>query len=353
MEFKSKLVQQLISQFGKRSGITRLLSLLVLLTLASLNLPAQVITIDGHTGDWSGKTYNAYSHDKNNSADNQFTQGSKDETPISSLVWNDGSTNNKGDITNGAAILGTEVIGGTSHNILYFAGDRAVNNGDAAIGFWFFRGTVALDTTSGPKNGLYAGGFVGTHQDGDILVVSHFTQGGGTATILIYKWQGTGLLAPISSTTAAVNTGLENVPTGFSYGASQYPIGDFFEGKLDLTALNIPPCFANFLLETRNSQTLNASLQDLTFGAFTTSVAPPNLTYIEPTCTESTFKVRVDNPEVGSTYTLTQLDNNVVVIGPYVSGTLTFTGLHAGQGFSVVKTTAEGCISAPRVCSTQ
>jgi hypothetical protein len=319
----------------------KVLCTILLFSFISSQVSAQIITIDGHTSDWSGKTYNAYSHDKNNSADNQFTQGSKDETPISSLVWNDGSTNNKGDITNGAAILGTEVIGGTSHNILYFAGDRAVNNGDAAIGFWFFKGTVALDTTSGPKNGLYAGGFVGDHQDGDLLVVSHFTQGGGTATILIYKWQGTGLLAPISSTTAAVNTGLENVPTGFSYGASQYPIGDFFEGKLDLTALNIPPCFANFLLETRNSQTLNASLQDLTFGAFTTSVPPPSVTPAAR-CGAGSITLGASGCTGG---TLKWYD--AATGGTQVNTGTTYTfNLTATSTFYVSCTTADGCLSA-------
>src|SRR6187551_2370785 len=75
---------------------------------------AQIITIDGHAGDWAGKTYNAYSHDRNNSSDNQFTQGAKDGDAIAAWHWSDGQTNNKGDITNAAAILGTEMVGGVS-----------------------------------------------------------------------------------------------------------------------------------------------------------------------------------------------------------------------------------------------
>jgi hypothetical protein len=163
-------------------------------------------------------------------------------------------------------------------------------------------------------------------------------------------WNNGGLTGPTTSNTAAVNATVQPVPTGFSYASANYPIGDFFEGKVDLTALGLSPCFANFLLETRNSQSITASLQDLTFGSFTTNVDPPDLTYIEPTCIENTFKVQVNNPQVGSSYTLTQLDGNVVTIGPYVSGPLIFSGLHAGQGFSVVAITAGGCRSAPANC---
>ena len=316
----------------------KVLCVLSLLAFFSSNLSAQIV-INGQTSDWSNQTYNAYSHDANSSNDNQFTQGSKDEMQISGWNWSNGSTNNKGDITNGAAILGVE----NGHNILYFAGDRFVNNGDAAIGFWFFKSPVSLvGTTSGT--------FSGTHTNGDLLIVSHFTQGGGTASILIYVWNNGVLTGPTVSSTAAVNSTVQPVPTGFTYHSANYPIGDFFEGKVDLTALGLSPCFANFLLETRNSQSINASLQDLTFGSFTTSVDPPDVTYIEPTCTETTFKVQVNNPQVGSSYTLTQLDGNVVTIGPYVSGTLIFTGLHAGQGYSVVAISSGGCRSAPNNC---
>jgi hypothetical protein len=298
------------------------------------------INIDGLTGDWSGKTYNAYSHDKNNTDDNQFTQGSKDGDAISSWHWSNGQTNNKGDITNGAAILGTE--GG--HDILYFAGDRAVNNGDAAIGFWFFKSAVSLVGTT-------AGTFTGTHTNGDLLIVSHFTQGGGQADIFIYVWNNGALTGPTTSSTAAVNATVQTVPTGFTYASSSYPIGDFFEGKVDLTNLNLSPCFANFLLETRNSQSITASLQDLTFGSFTTTIDPPNVSYLEPACTDNTFRVQVINPLVGYSYRLTQNDGNIVNVGPYASGSLIFTGLHIGQGFSVVSISPAGCISSPRACT--
>jgi hypothetical protein len=80
--------------------------------------------------------------------------------------------------------------------------------------------------------------------------------------------------------------------------------------------------------------------------------AAPNVTYVPPTCIQNTFKVVVNNPEAGSTYTLVQLDGNTVVKGPYVSGVLEFTGLHIGQGYSVSSVTSAGCASLPNDCGT-
>ncbi|HSR39743.1 MAG TPA: hypothetical protein VLL95_12590 [Phnomibacter sp.] len=238
------------------------------LLFAGKSLQAQIV-IDGKPGDWANfrtntlYATNAYAKDANNTNDNQFTQGSKDGDAISAWRWSNGQTNNKGDISNAAAILiGTN---------LYFSGDRAVNNGDAAIGFWFFKNEIAMTGTT-------SGGFTGEHANGDLLIVSHFTQGGGQADIYVYVWNGSGLTGPTTYSTAKVNDAAENVPAGFTYATAQYPIGDFFEGMVDLTTLKVSPCFANFLLETRNSQSITASLQDLAFGSFTQTIPPPATT---------------------------------------------------------------------------
>ncbi|MGN6164077.1 MAG: hypothetical protein ACTHOF_05990 [Flavisolibacter sp.] len=305
----------------------RSLCALVALSLVSFNLRAQ-ISIDGHASDWANKTYNAYSHDANNSNDDQFTQGSKDGDAINSWHWSVGQTNNKGDITNAAAILGTE----NGHNIIYFAGDRAVNNGDAAIGFWFFKTGVTKNAN---------GTFTGTHSNGDLLIVSHFTQGGGQADIFVYVFNNGALTGPTKSSNAAVNSAVETVPAGFSYASASYPVGDFFEGKVDLTALNIPPCFANFLLETRNSQSITASLQDLTFGSFTTSVDPPGTTG-DARCGTGVVNLSASGCPGG---TLKWFDaqtggtqvNTGATYAPTISATTTYW---------VSCTTADGCVSA-------
>ena len=304
---------------------------LLLLNL-SFNLSAQ-ITVDGNPFDWANfqTNYptNAYSQDANNTNDNQFTQGSKDGNALSTWAWTNGQTNNKGDISNAGALLTVE----SGHNMLAFCGDRAVNNGDAAIGFWFFKTEVGVVGTT-------AGTFSGTHANGDLLVVSHFTQGGGTATISIYTWQNGGLTGPISSSNAAVNSIVRPVPAGFTYASANYPIGDFFEGKIDLTNLGVAPCFTNFLLETRNSQSITASLQDFTFGSFTQTVSPPSTTD-GTTCGSGAVMLSASGC-TGGTLKWYDAETGGALVNTGSSYSLNITSTTT---FYVSCTTADGCLS--------
>ncbi len=315
------------------------LSLLLLLIFTFSNTLTAQITVDGNPADWANfrlnpfYATNAYSHDANNSNDDQFTNGSKDGMLISGWSWSNGQTNNKGDITNAAATLYVDPV--TGHNIVAFCGDRAVNNGDAAIGFWFFKTPVAL-------LGATSGTFSGSHANGDLLVVSHFTNGGGQADIFIYKWSTAinGLLPPVTSSAASVNAIVRPVPAGFFYASASYPIGDFFEGKIDLTNLAVPPCFTNFLLETRNSQAIDASLQDLTFGSFTQTIAPPATTGAQR-CGSGTVTLGASGIANGTFnwYSDASLSTKVFT---GVSNTLNIT---ATTTFFVTVTTADGCVS--------
>jgi len=209
-----------------------------------------------------------------------------------------------------------------SHSILVFGGDRATNNGDANLGFWFFQNPVS------PNN---SGGFSGTHKNGDVFVLSAFSGGGGTSTIRVLVWvgtpdtagpggsdsgavarcatfgNGTGIIDPKSDTTQFPLGSLCDITgasplagTGVTNGASvsvswQYingdsaqggkaPLGtgvncttapcniptpDFFEGVIDLTNLGLATeCFASFLLETRSSAEVSAVLKDFALGTF-------------------------------------------------------------------------------------
>lgn len=234
------------------------------------------ITIDGNPSDWPGTlsgvvVAKTYVRDANNTNDNQFTNGSQDPDYLNEWGWVLGNTNDKGDISNaGAVLLGDKI---------YFFGDRTAINGDAAIGFWFFHNGGAANSD---------GTFSGSHTVGDLLVLSHFTKGGGVATLLVYQWNGSGLTKIGETNNAAVNTTGYSVPTYtdadsgdiWSYTpktGSGYVTGAFFEGFVDLGDLGITDiCFTNFLLETRNSQSVNASLQDFVAGEF--SVKPKNPT---------------------------------------------------------------------------
>jgi hypothetical protein len=250
---------------------------------------AQAPTISGFPDDWptalnSNITAKTFVHDANNTNDNQFTGGSSDGDMIDKWSWSSGNTNNKGDVTNSGAIL----VG----DVLYFFGDRTSINGDAQIGFWFFKAMVA------PAVG---GKFNEQHEIGDILVLSNFTNGGGSVALKTYKWVGSGgsdgPLDFVGPGTAFVN----NAPIGFTpsgpYGtggswtyqgnqvpgegalaANYYHTGAFFEGFIDLGDLNIDGCFSSFLLETRNSASIKASLQDFVGGSFDATPNDPTVT---------------------------------------------------------------------------
>jgi len=257
------------------ASIIKSVLLLFVCGFSSTALWAQTITVDGNPVDWpavlnSNNTsiVKTFVHDASQTNDNQFTQGSSDVDLIEQWRWSNGQTNNKGDILNtGAALIGTK---------LYFFGDRFAINGDAQIGFWFFHNNVAP---------LANGTFSGTHAIGDLLILSNFTNGGGGVQIRVFKWVGSGGAfgqgqfdsIPLGTSGGAdVNGTNYPVPTtvsGWTYTskagpANTYVMGSFFEGFVDLAAIGADPCFQSFLMETRNSQSLTASQQDLAAGQF-------------------------------------------------------------------------------------
>jgi hypothetical protein len=196
------------------------------------------------------------------------------------------------------------------HTAIYAGMDRFDNSGASTAGFWFVQdSTFALcvgpglaatgngGTVSNPSC-TAAGTFVGHHFDGDILIVSDFSQGGAVSTINIFKWQsGVPVLdatrspAPCDPLNGGDNLcGLVNnaftqvldrksnpvlaaatVATGgWSFldkgGITSFQTGEFLEIGVDLNTLfnGSIPCFSNFFSETRSSTSLSASLSDLT-----------------------------------------------------------------------------------------
>jgi hypothetical protein len=201
--------------------------------------------------------------------------------------------------------------GGSS--FIVFGADRQTNNGDANLGFWFFQNPVSTNNT---------GGFTGTHKNGDVLVISEFSGGGGTSTIRVLIWVGTpnssdptetpqdrcndfdpdpdgdaflenGTLCDVTGALPDIGTGITNsapiqvswqykntdstqggkAPAGTGVNCTTPPCTipqpDFFEGVIDLSQIGLAnECFASFLLETRSSSETSAVLKDLALGAF-------------------------------------------------------------------------------------
>jgi hypothetical protein len=182
-----------------------------------------------------------------------------------------------------------DVGGGVMHRVVYFGADRLANNGDAALGFWFFQ--QHLDQTGTTGFSPVHTARTATHR-GDILIQADFVSGGTNSQIHIYEWVGSGgnaggTLDLIASGTANGNTVCligdaacattnEAVVNSFwayapKFGtANRFPTESFFEGGIDLTALVGDICFNSFLANTRTSHSETADLKDLALGDFNT-----------------------------------------------------------------------------------
>lgn len=280
--------------------------------------PPTVDTVPGPQQSISGPAGNAllrtFVNDEG-SSDRIFTTGaSKDfldintaaqggPTPAPTPGWQStiGSVPDKDEIDQAYAAKYEDPATGDS--ILVFGATRHATNGDANIGFWFYQSPVGVDTTTG--------NFTGFHKNGDLLLLSAFTQGGGTSTIRILEWVGsvpdnpgqldtlanrqarcsalggtldaTGdvlcdITGPGTAGEAFVNKANTTAvwpytPKGKSCGTNCIPVGASFEGGINLTDLGLAAeCFSSFLVETRSSQSVSAVLKDFALGTFNTCV---------------------------------------------------------------------------------
>jgi len=214
------------------------------------------------------------------------TGGSKDEQDVQpSWRHTNGSVPDKDDLLDAFAAQ-------YENGNLYFGADRSATNGDAQIGFWFFHEEIALD----PDN---PGRFTGVHTahqvndpgdpdddtNGDILVLSNFSNGGTIPNIRVFEWYGVNdvrLLngVPLNSACSGANAG--DVACAITSGngvASPWPYdpksgpdnifssGAFYEGGVDLAGLGFGgDCFSTFLAETRSSTSITATLKDFVLG---------------------------------------------------------------------------------------
>jgi uncharacterized repeat protein (TIGR01451 family) len=232
-------------------------------------------------------------------------------------------------------------------DIIYFGADRFDNDGDAQVGFWFF------------KNGINVNGngtFTPPHTVGDLLVLSHFTNGGAVSTIELYEWVGSGgdtngtldlvasgqtcTNAPAADKACAIANAVD-VASPWPYDAKQpdpdniFGANAFFEGGLDLSDVFGPdvPCFTGFLVETRSSQSVDATLKDFASGAFNTCAS---LTIV---------KDAIPNDAQDFAFSTTGDDLSSFSLDDDADGTLSntkvFTGLNPGA-YSVTEAAVAG-----------
>jgi len=185
--------------------------------------------------------------------------------------------------------------------VIYFGSDRFDNSGDAQQGFWFFQNKIGLGT-----NAVGGGtGFTGLHKNGDLLVISDFSNGGTTATITVYKWDDActkavtkpnpgdcgdiNLRLLATSDNAKCASGLADndafcgivnpdntttVPWSSDYtdksgNSTHYLQGELYEGGINLSTLGLGnECFSSVASETRSSTSTTATLKDFVLGNF-------------------------------------------------------------------------------------
>jgi hypothetical protein len=203
---------------------------------------------------------------------NIWDKGSKDIQPISEWRWknpNNHKATDKVDIVNATAAIFEK----DGDMIVYLQADRYANDGSAYMGAWLFKNKIT-PIESGPDKGT----FDGVHEDGDLLMLANFTHGGAQLDVVIYQWKDGALdETPIYGYGYAIaNDG--NTPASSPYdnyvaktsnkvGDSVYPDLSFFEGGINLSKFyrdrQIPmPCFTTIMIESRNSASIDAALED-------------------------------------------------------------------------------------------
>jgi hypothetical protein len=258
----------------------------------------------------------------------QFTGGgSKDEQDITSWRHRSGTPPSKDDLSHGFAAAFTRAS--DSHTILAFGMDRYDTSGDAQLGFWF------LGQNPQPAaNGTFTNGLNGPpaeHENGDLLVLVNFSNGGTTPTTQVFRWQngavasvgiGGTVLCSSGTIPAAGFCGITNATTidaPWTYqgkdGGSSFARGAFFEGGIDLTALGLTGCFTGFIAESRSSTSITATLKDFAdpgagFNLCSISVTKECVTPVL-NAGQITYTIRgmVTNSGAGTLYNITLRDD--------------------------------------------
>jgi uncharacterized repeat protein (TIGR01451 family) len=273
-----------------------------------------IFELDGNALDQGGVDGDDWENGTPGAADTLFIPGSVEKDGPDTTYFKEGGSKDHHDLDDWAW-SGTDVapdkdelldvfaaVYEAGDTLVYFGADKFDDSGDAQIGFWFFQDKVSLDSD---------GSFNGLHTEGDVLILSDFTNGGVVDLICVYEWNppGDDIADEVLENTgcdignnvtlvaagaecdvstpdgefdvcAFVNNGDETAPWNFENkdGDDSFAKGQFFEGGINLSQLfgGDAPCFSTFLAETRSSQEVEAQLKDFALGSLDTCV-PPDL----------------------------------------------------------------------------
>src|SRR5690606_8319064 len=116
--------------------------------------------------------------------DNIFTGGAKfNQNPNTAWSWTTGKATGKGDIDNVFLHIGEDAV---NKQWLIIASDRLSTNGASYIDCEFLQKNLTVNpegtfTSAGQENG---------RTTGDLLITVEYTNGGSTATVKFYLWNG-------------------------------------------------------------------------------------------------------------------------------------------------------------------
>lgn len=248
--------------------------------------------------DWSVNadgTYNTFDS-------STYATGTKDTLGIGNGGWQCNASNNVGnkvDITN--FYVTAQIDPSNGHLIAYFGMEKYGSNGTNDIGVWFLSDKNA--DCNNPNTGK-AINWSGHHADGDTLITSEFTSGGGTSSVEAFIWRcpnGTGVFTGAdcdNNGSLQVGPKVNNVVTGVFNGSEcgsanpgnvglcaitnssdlthvpwltastagvdhTVPTVQFYEGAADLTEIIGPnACVGRAVGDTRSSSVPSATLFD-------------------------------------------------------------------------------------------
>src|SRR5215210_6893909 len=178
--------------------------------------------------------------------------GSKDGRDVSLWAWKDGAGGlpDKDNLLHSFAARYTTNQG----EVLYFGSDRYDNSGDAQQGFWFFQNEIKTTGTG-------SGTFTGLHKEGDLLVVSHFSNGGTTSTITVYKWDASCTKTTGSTTGTCGDANLRILATSNNAKCSSVAANDDFCGIVNPNTITMSWSFTD-KSGTPNNQALNGEFYE-------------------------------------------------------------------------------------------
>ena len=205
-----------------------------------------------------------------------FTQSKDDEDIDEWRCVGASNVTDKGDITNAYAALWEE----GDDRILYFGMEKTQDNGDNNVGLWILQDPSVDCEEGGTGNGE---AFTGNHVNGDIFIVSEFTNGGGVSSVQVYEWLDGDLVLIATGLDCADTAAGDDVcattnstdidPQWDHFSKDNGVNGDlepasFLEGAINLSAYEefADSCFTGFLFNTRSSQETTAILYDYALG---------------------------------------------------------------------------------------